>query len=63
MVSNFNHEDRMLIFHVLHKKETLYLVVYDLSVFQVRLDVLSLEKLESFQVFCLCLYLVRGLVF
>ena len=58
MVFNSYHEDRMLIFHVLHEREILYLVVYDLGVFQVRLDVPSLEKHENLQIFCLCLYLV-----
>ena len=57
MVSNFSQEDRVLIFHVVHERDVLYLVVYDLGFFQVRLDVLSLEKLENLQVFCLCLNL------
>ena len=54
VVSNFYHEGRMLIFRVLHREEILYLVVWYLGVFQVRLDVLHLE----IQNFCLCLYLV-----
>ena len=36
----------------------LYLIVYGPGVFQVRLGVLSLEKLEKLQVFCLCLCLL-----
>ena len=58
MVSKFYHEDCMLVFSVLHGKKIWYLVVCDLGVFQVRLDVLRLEKLENLQVFCLSLDLV-----
>ena len=50
-VSNVCHRDHKLIFRVLHEREILYLVVYDFGVFQVRLDALSLEKLEKLQVF------------
>ena len=53
----------MLIFHGLDGKQNLCPVVYDLGVFQVRLDVLSLEKLENLEVFCLNLYLVCSLMF
>ena len=62
MVSNVYHEDRMLIFRLLHGRGILYLVSYDLGVFQVLLDVLHLEKFENLQVFCLCLRLVLSLV-
>ena len=48
----------MLIFHVLRERGICYLVLYDLGIFQVRLDVLSLEKLEISLVFCLCLCLM-----
>ena len=51
MVSNFYREGRMLNFHVLNGREILYLVVYDLGVFQVWLDVLSLEKFKNFTSF------------
>ena len=47
MVSNVYHGDHRLIFRMLHEGEILYLVVYDLGVFQFRLDVLSLEKLKN----------------
>ena len=49
VVSSFYHGDRKLIFHVLREREIGHLVLYDLGVFQVRLDVRNLEKLESFQ--------------
>ena len=62
MVSNVYHEDRMLIFRVLHGRGFLYLVLCDLGVFQVLLDVLHLGKLENLQVFYLCLHLVLSLV-
>ena len=45
VVSKFYHGDRKLIFHVRCKLEIFYLVFYDLGIFQVQLDVLSLEKL------------------
>ena len=56
VVSNFYHGDRKLIFHVLREMEIFYLVLYDVGIFQVQLDVLSLEKLESLIVFCFCFY-------
>ena len=56
VVSNVYHQVHMLFFRVLHEREILCLIVYDLGVFQVRLDVLSLERLENLQVSCLCLY-------
>ena len=62
MVSNVYHEDRMLIFRVLHGRGILYLVLCDLGVFQVLLDVLHLEKLKNLQIFCLYLRLVLSLV-
>ena len=37
----------MLIFQVLRERGICYLVFNDLGIFQVRLDVLSLEKLEN----------------
>ena len=48
----------MLIFHVLREREIWYLVLYDFGIFQVQLDVLSLEKNENLLVYCLCLYLM-----
>ena len=39
----------MLIFHVLRERGIWYLVLYDLGIFQVRLDVLILEKFENLQ--------------
>ena len=48
--------DHMLIFRVLHEKEIFVSNRIWPWVFQVRLGVLSLEKLENLQVFCLCLY-------
>ena len=62
MVSNFYHEDCMLIIRVLHGRGILYLVLCDIGVFQILLDVLHLEKLENLQVFFLCLRLVLNLV-
>ena len=62
MVSNFYHEDCMSSFRVLHGRGIWCLVLCDLGVFQARLDVLRLGKLEKLQVFCLCLCLVLGLV-
>ena len=50
--SKFYHEDRKLIFHVRRGMEICRLVLYDLGIFQVRLDVQSLEKLESVPIFC-----------
>ena len=44
VVSNFYHGDRKLIFHVLREMEICYLISYDLGIFQVQLDVLSLKK-------------------
>ena len=58
VVSNFYHGDHKLIFHVLREMEICYLIFYYLGVFQVQLDVLSLEKLESLLVFCFCLCLM-----
>ena len=63
MVSNFYHGDRKLIFHVLREMAICYLVLYDLGIFQVQLDVLSLEKLEKLRKFCFCFYLMLFLVF
>ena len=37
----------MLIFHLLCERGIWYQVLYDLGIFQVRLDALSLEKLEN----------------
>ena len=48
----------MLIFHVLRERGNCYLVLYDLGILQVRLDGLSLQKLENLQVSCLCLCLM-----
>ena len=58
VVSNVYCGDHMLIFRVFHEREILYQIVYGLGVSQVRLGVLSLEKLENLQVFCLCLNLL-----
>ena len=58
VVSNFYHEDQMLIFHVLRERGIWYLVLYDLGIFQVRLGMRNLEKLENLLVFCLSLYFV-----
>ena len=58
VVSHFYHGDRTLIFHVLREMEIFYLVLYDRGIFQVQLDVRSLEKLGSLLVFCFCLCLM-----
>ena len=54
----FYHRDRKLIFHVLREMEICYLILYNHGIFQVQLDVLSLEKVGSLLVFCFCLYLM-----
>ena len=46
-LSNFCHGDRKLIFHVHPRRENCHLVLYELGIFQVRLDVRNLEKLKS----------------
>ena len=58
VVSIFHHGDYKLIIHVLRQREIWYLVLSDLGIFQVQIDVLSLEKLGNLLVFCLCLYLM-----
>ena len=58
VVCNFLNRDRKLFFHVRLGKEICRLVSYDLGIFQVRLAVQSLEKLESLPIFCLCLCLM-----
>ena len=51
MVSNFYHGDRKLTLHVRRGREICRVVLYDLGIFQVRLDVQSLEKLRSEPIF------------
>ena len=58
VVSSFYDGDRKLILHVRRGMEICRLVLYDLGFFHVRLDVQSLEKLESLPIFCLCLCLM-----
>ena len=62
MVSNFDHEGHKIIFHVLRGREICHLFLYDLGIFQVRLDVLGLEKLECLPIFYLCLCLMGFLI-
>ena len=47
MVSNVYHGNPKIIFLVLRGKEICDLVLYNLGIFDVRLDVGSLEKLEN----------------
>ena len=48
---------------MLRGMEICRLVLYDLGIFQVRLDVQSLEKLESSPIFCLRLCLMLFSIF
>ena len=57
MVSNFYHVDHKFIVHVRRGMGICHLILYDPCIFQVPLDVQSLEKLENFLIFDLCLSL------
>ena len=48
----------MSIFHVRREMEFCRLILYGLIIFQVQPDVLSLGKLDSLPIFCLCLCLL-----
>ena len=62
VVTNFCHGDCKLMFHVIRGRENCHLGLFDLGIFQVRLDVRSLEKLESLPISCLCLCVMRVLI-
>ena len=57
MVSIFYLGDHKLIVHVRHGMGICHLVLYDLGIFQVPLDVQSLEKLENLPIFGSCFFL------
>ena len=54
----FYHGDRKLSFHVVREMEICYLVFNDLGIYQVQLDVLSLEELENLLACCFYHYLM-----
>ena len=57
MVSIFYLGDHKVIVHVRRGMGICHLVLYDLGIFQVPLDVQSLEKLENLPIFGSCLFL------
>ena len=57
MVSIFYHGDHKLFVHVRRGMCLCHLILYHLGIFQVPLDVQTLEKLENLPIFGLCFYL------